>query len=427
MKLQYILTVIILISVASCSPDPYYELLESYSFSFKDNSGNRLPAGEVKDIFLQYSMNKNTNAPADSLRVEFEALSGGGSVSPSVAFVNPDMYLAAEWELGTSSCVQELRASLYSLTGRYLTFVNYVAYGFRENEWDEITGDFDSKMNDLVADTLNGLSMMVTNNTLYRQGERYFLWEELSEPVGEWQGGPRTVEIDSEGIIYVSTWKGELYRSADHGESWTECTRPYPDRDDAIYNYVSNDDELWVYAPGHKIKRSKNGGLTWTEINGLEGAGLGDVFRLNNGSLLFHGSNCCSLYISDDDGTSWTGIPTPGSSIKLFVNDNDEIIICTQLSGITFFMSADYGATFTSVHQLYPEFGTVMGNTFNRWKDFYYVLVPGYGILKTYDLVNYEPYWQNPDLIELFVDHNGVLVAKNINNVSIYYRHNTLQ
>ncbi len=382
-------------------------------------------AGESKEIILRYSLNKNTHAPVDSIRVNFEPAAGSGSVSPSTSYVNPDMYLTAVWQLGTNSFKQELKASLYDLTGKYLTYIDRVAYGFRENEWDGITGDFDGKMNDMVADTVNGLTIMVTNNTLFRQGEKYFIWEGVDEPVLEWDSNPRTIEIDSEGVIYVSTSKGELYKSSDHGDSWMQCTKPYPGRNGYIYNYVSNDDDVWAFAHGYPIKRSKDGGLTWAETgNGLEEAGFGDVFRLNNGSLLFHGSNCCSLYISDDDGLSWAHIPTPGNSIKLYVNDNDEIIICTEYSALDFFRSTDYGETFTFVHHVLPEFSTAMGNTFTRWKDFYYVIVPGYGILRTYDLVNYETYWTNLNLIELFVDHNGVLVAKDQDNLTVYYRHN---
>ncbi|MDT8401924.1 MAG: sialidase family protein [Bacteroidales bacterium] len=423
MKLRYILPAIILIAASSCSPDPHYELLEYYSFSFKDNSANRMLAGENKDVLLSYTLNKSTHAFVDSFRVEFEVVSGGGTVDPAIAYVNPDMYLPAGWKLGNEAFRQELRASIYYLTGKYLTCTSNFVYAFRENEWNKITDEFDGRMRDLVADTVNGVSMMVSHNELYRQGERYFLWEKVFDH--SWDGNPRTIEIDSEGVIYISTWNGLIYRSADQGESWHACSKPYPGRDELIYTYVSNDDDLWVYAQGERIKRSKDGGDTWTEIYSLESAGFGDVFRLNNGNLLFHGSNCCSLYLSDDDGTSWTFIPTPGSSIKLYVNENDEIVICTQLSGLAFYSSTDYGATFTLVHQVYPEFGMVMGNTFNRWEEYYYVAVPGYGILKTHDLVNYEAYWRNPDIIELFIDHNGVLVARDINNISIYYRHNT--
>lgn len=425
MKTQYILTALVLFLLASCTPDPSREILEHYYFYFEDDNQNRLLAGETKDIVLNYERYKNTDAPADSIMVVFEPVTGGGSVSPSLSYVTPSKDATAEWQLGTNACKQRMRTSFYDLSGRYLTQVDRIAYGFRENEWDEISEDPDAGIRDMVADTVNKITLMVANSEVYRQGERYFIWEPVEEPEPEWDGVPRTIEIDSHGLIYVSTWKGELYKSTDHGNSWTECTKPYPDRHEYIYNYVSNDDDVWAYAHGYPIKRSRDGGLTWEVISGLEGAGFGDVFRLTDGRLLFHGSNCCSLHISDDDGASWTHIPTPGNSIKLYVNDDDEIIICTEYSGLDFYRSTDYGETFTLVHHTAPEYGTVMRNTFTRSKDFYYVLVPGYGILKTYDLVNYEAYWSNSELIDLFIDHKGVLIARDFDSETVYYRHNT--
>ncbi|HUS86327.1 MAG TPA: sialidase family protein [Bacteroidales bacterium] len=426
MKLQYILPVIILCSVASCTPDPSYKMLESYSFYYDDSQGRRLLAGESTNVLLNYYINTNTQASVDSVRVVFEPVSGGGSVTQASAYVASGKNVTAVWQLGSDSFKQVLRASVYDLSGNYLTSADQVAYGFRENEWDEIAETPDGRMRDMVADTVNNVTLMVANGTLYRQGERYYIWEEMDDPVLKSEGNPHTVEIDSNGVIYVSTWNGVLFKSLDHGESWSACTKPYPDRNEYIYNYISNDNTVWAFAHGYPIKRSKDEGLTWTEIGGgLETEGFGDIFRLKNGIQLFHGSNCCSLYISYDDGITWTPIPTPGYSIKLYVNDNDEITICTQLSGIAFYRSTDYGATFTNVHHVSPQFGTSMENTFNRWKDFYYVIIPGFGILKSYDLVHYEKYWLNYDLRELFIDHNGVLIAKDWDLHTVYYRHNT--
>ncbi len=424
MKPQYILPTIILFLVASCTPDPSYRLLEYYSFHFTGNQGNRLLAGESKDIEVNYNIITNTNAPVDSVRTDFEVVTGGGTVIQEKAYVTSGETVNAIWQLGSDSFKQELKVSFYDLGGNYLTYLGQMAYGFRDNEWDGISAEPDNRIMDMVADTVNNFTLMISGGNLYRQGERYFLWEEVDDLIWE-EGECRTIEIDSEGVIYVSTWEGEVYKSTDHGETWSECTKPYPDRNEYIYNYVSNDNDVWAFAHGYPIKRSKDNGLTWTVISGLEEAGFGDVFRLNNGNLLFHGSNCCSLYISDDDGLTWNHIPTPGLSVKLYVNDNDEIIIITQLGGGEFYLSTDYGETFTHVHHVGPGFSSSTSNIFTRWKDYYYVIVPQVGIYKTYDLVNYEDYWTNLSLVDLFIDHNGVLVAKDQDNETVYYRHNT--
>ena len=66
-----------------------------------------------------------------------------------------------------------------------------------------------------------------------------------------------------------------------------------------------------------------------------------------------------------------------------------------------------------------------MDNIFNKWKDYYNVLVPGFGILKSLDYEWYEIYWINNGLNNLFIDHNGVLIAKDWNQNTIYYRKNS--
>jgi hypothetical protein len=66
-----------------------------------------------------------------------------------------------------------------------------------------------------------------------------------------------------------------------------------------------------------------------------------------------------------------------------------------------------------------------MDNIFNKWSNFYYVLVPGFGILKSTDLNQYEVYYVNSELNNLFIDHNGVMIAKDWNYQTVYYRKNS--
>jgi len=66
-----------------------------------------------------------------------------------------------------------------------------------------------------------------------------------------------------------------------------------------------------------------------------------------------------------------------------------------------------------------------MENTFNKWGNFYYIIIPGYGILKSSDLIHYEVYWHNTDLRNLFIDYNGVLIAKDWDWKTVYYRKNS--
>jgi len=420
-----VLHIILICLLFACdrNPDPSVEVLLDYSFSYQISQGNKFFAGEwVDDIIKFHVVNRNTQK-TDSTKVLFEVVKGGGEVSAQSGYTDKNGNVYTGWKLGTESFDQILRANSYDLSGNFLNSSDLVAYGFRTDQWDAYNGLPDGTMMGMATDTVRKITLMVTNNTLYRQGAKYFLWEPIIDPV---LVSPRTVNIDNNGVFYVSTWKGELIKSSDQGESWQSCTKPFPDRPYYFYISVSNDNYVWAYYFDYPTKFSKNSGLTWTDTgSGLSSKGFGDIFRLKDGSLLFHGSNCCSLSRSFDDGLTWTSIVTPGLSVKLYVNDNDEVFILTQENGIAFYKSTDYGVTFTRIYSVYPEWGTSMENTFNKWDNFYYIIIPGYGILKSSDLINYEVYWHNSDLRNLFIDYNGVLIAKDWDWKTVYYRKNS--
>jgi hypothetical protein len=110
----------------------------------------------------------------------------------------------------------------------------------------------------------------------------------------------------------------------------------------------------------------------------------------------------------------------------MHVTKNDEIIVVTQENGITFYKSTDLGLTYTRLHSVYIGWGTTNERSmFNKFGNFYYVMVPGYGILKSYDLLHYTEYSASTSFRDLFVDHNGVLLALDKDFNKIYYRQNS--
>lgn len=415
-----ILSIFVVISPV-CSPDPSTELLESYSFTFENQQGQRHNPGEKINVALQIFNNKEP--VATPFRIAFAVTEGGGSIARETILTQDAARITNEWTLGPNSLDHRLKADIFRANGEYMTSVFLTAITMRENEWDAVSAEPDGTITDLAADTIAGVTLMISKGSLYRQGEKYYLWEKVTHPVMD---SPRTIEIDSRGTFFVSTWNGEIVKSSDHGISWQKCTKPFPDNPYYVFMDVANDDYLWVFKFEYPTVFSADEGVTWqTAGSSLSSFGYGDVFRLKSGTLLFHGSNCCSLNRSDDNGLTWTQITTPGASTKLYVNEREEIFICNQDGGFAIFKSTDMGATFTRLFGCYPQFGTTMDNIFNKWDDYYYILVPGYGILKSYDLEHYEVYWLNKELNNLFIDHNGVLIARDWDNKTIYYRKNT--
>jgi hypothetical protein len=133
------------------------------------------------------------------------------------------------------------------------------------------------------------------------------------------------------------------------------------------------------------------------------------------------------LYRSFDEGQTWTKIVTLDLPIKLYVDDEDKIFVVTE--AMSLYMSTDYGTTFTIVQELYPSWiSSGFCFTFNKWGKFYYICVPGFGILKSTNLSNpdsYSEYYKNNNLNNLFIDHNGVLIGKELQGTTVYYRKNS--
>jgi hypothetical protein len=418
-----LISVFCLIIACDRYPDPSYELLKNYSFQFQNIQGQRFLGGEWVNDSVAFLAVNYASTGGEQIRVVFEVVKGGGSITSPEIFTNSYGIASTKWHLGFTSTDQVLRAKSYDMSDKYLTSTDLIAYGFRSGEWDKWNGDPDGLMMGMVADTVNKVTLMLTNNTVYKPADRYYLWEALTDPL---LVNSRTINIDRNGIIYVSTWTGAVVKSTDHGESWKACSKPYPDRPYFVYLSVSNDNYLWAFDFDHPTKFSGDGGVTWAVAGGgIESVGYSDVFRLKDGSILIHGSNCCSLNRSFNNGMTWTAIPTPGYSIKLYVNEKDEIFIVTQEeTGISIYRSTDFGTIFNKVHTVYPACGTSMDNTFSKWGSIYYVLIPGYGILKSTDLTNYEDFYLNSNLRNLFIDHNGVMIGKDKDFQTVYYLKN---
>ena len=236
MKKQLVLISIFYLVIA-CDryPDPSVELLKNYSFVYQNPQGQRFLPGEwVNDSISIMSVNY-AGTYSEQIRVVFEVIKGDGFITSRESITNSYGIATTKWQLGFGSTEQILRAKSYDMSGKYLTSTDLVAYGFRTGEWDKWSGNPDGNMMGMVADTVNNVTFMVTNSALYKPGERYYLWEEVSHPL---LVSARTINIDGNGVIYVTTWTGAVVKSTDHGETWTACTKPYPEWP-YLYLYLS--------------------------------------------------------------------------------------------------------------------------------------------------------------------------------------------
>ncbi|MGE5419750.1 MAG: WD40/YVTN/BNR-like repeat-containing protein [Chloroflexota bacterium] len=411
---------IILAGAVSCAHDPNTEPVEKWYIEFGDPGGKRVFIGETINVSLE--LRDQLYGSEDKATVEFRILSGGGMLSS----FTPDIVngkLTTVWTLGGDSFKNTLRADLYRQDGFRLTSRDLNAYCFVPGQWNKIVEQPDKGFSYIAADTIAGVTLALSYGNVYRQGGRYYIWEEVTDPL---IFEARSVNVDNSGVFYITTWKGDVVKSVDHALTWIKCTRPYPEIPYFVYITVSNDGYIWVGRYDAPSKFSKDGGLTW-QLSGdnFPSSYNGNIFRLKNGAIICHGTNKPDkkrLQISFDDGLTWITRETPGYSTNMYVNEKDELFIGTQENGYTFYRTNDLGLTFERLYSVYPKWGTIPdANLVHKWKDMYYIGIPGFGVLKSPDLVHYEKLWETEDIFELFIDHTGTLIARSRNWEGSYY------
>jgi hypothetical protein len=281
-KTLYIIAIICVTLACERYPDPSSETIRDYSFNFETNQGVRFFAGEwVSDSIKFTAWNNKSSRLEDSVKVLFEVIKGGGEITVTSDITDSKGYTYTGWKLGIGSLEQVLRASMYDREGNFINSSDLVAYGFRTDTWDTLTSNLEAGISSMAADTVNKITFMVSNGQLYRQGERYYCWENVNVPG---IGSPRYVRIDRNGVFYLTGGNGYLFRSTDHGKTWQECTRPYLEDTYFYYLHVSNDNSLWVSATNQPGRYSNDSGQTWTDAGSeMFSNPYSNVFRLKDG------------------------------------------------------------------------------------------------------------------------------------------------
>jgi hypothetical protein len=425
---KYIILFCVITTIFSCEkyPDPSFQTLENYSFRKSGSDQKALACNYLNGSISVQVENLITNSCMKGFPVQFNVIVGGGSVDQSTVITDNNGFAYTNWKLGDETNQQFVKANVFDYTGKLLSKIDFRAFGFRFNTWDTVTTGPDIRIKDMVADTINNLTLMINDNTLYRQGNNYFDWNEVEEIN---MISPRTIEIDSEGTLYLGNWYGGLFKSYDQGETWLACTNPIPDYHGPFELFVTTDNYIWVTYWDQGIRGSGDGGLTWTKDSiGLDIQDkMNDVFRLSNGTLLSFSLNKRVILKSEDNGKIWTLLNTPESSFKIYVTENNEIIVCNYSNyGFSIYKSNDLGATYIRKYSCRPDWSiSRKEHVFHKYGGFYYVLVAGYGILKTLDFESFEVYWRCFTLSDLFIDHNGVFIACDWKLNKAYYRRNS--
>jgi photosystem II stability/assembly factor-like uncharacterized protein len=172
---------------------------------------------------------------------------------------------------------------------------------------------------------------------------------------GEWTSFPGLYGPDVKSLVETADGKliaaaaSGLYRSTDHGTSWTRISRDIPNE-----IFVDRNNKVFVSMLNAQLLTSTDGGNTF-DVTGHTPSPFSKIRRLANGKLvaMIEGLNVSSFFISADEGVSWTRQHIFSRNLPHFrLNVVENIIIISCYDGL--FVSHDEGTSFTEQPLIQP-------------------------------------------------------------------------
>jgi len=403
---------ILLINSCTNYEDPSIESLVNYRFNYQNTNPISYGGEYLQDsIYVQV---QNFNSPLDvsGFTVEFKVQKGGGSVDQQTVITRKDGKASTRWKLGTDSFIQIVTARISGPDGKLLPEATLTAHGILRNAWNEVDIYPLSNLIDLAADTVNHISWMISSGGIYKRGTNFLDWQQINQQKIQ---SAKAIEIDKNGVIYIGTYNGELYKSTDHGLTWIKCTNPIPNLSNYFNFWITNDGDLWATGYYSGLWHSSDGGKTW--INPANGNDKNDyivgINRLKDGSLLSISGMTQLLMKSEDNGKNWTSFESPKYLGNLYMTEKQEIIVSDYTTPANFFLSDDKGKSFRKIHSVLVSYATgSFEPNIQKFGSYYYILVPGTGILKTKNFEQFETILTEPNIIGVYLDHTGTILAK---------------
>jgi hypothetical protein len=414
-RIKFQVFAVLLLIITSCNySDPSIETLASYNFYYY-NSGQISVGGEyLKDSIYVQVYNQQSPNYVNDFTVKFEVIKGGGKVDQEVVKTNKKGKAATRWKLGNESYLQIVTAKVTDPEGRVFPQSQMSAYGMITNSWNEIASHPLNQLRDLAADTITHQSWAICSNYIYKRGANSLDWQSLPNQPNV---NSKDIEVDKDGKIYIGTWNGELYKSSDHGQTWIKCTNPIRNRSNYFNFWITADGDLWATSYEDGLWHSNDQGTSWTNpTNGADkNYSIYGMFRLKNNwlvSLIAPTGLGLSVMKSEDDGKTWMALTTPNYPYSLFVTDKDEIFVFTQSNG-GIYKSSDFGNTYKLVSSNPIEFNTISSqNNVQKFDQNYFVLIPGFGTLKTKDFEHFDGLSGEPYVNGIYIDHTGSIFTK---------------
>lgn len=412
---KIIFSLFVSIFLVSCEkyPEPSNEVLEYFYFYILGNNQTG-KGGEylVQDIGAQIDFNSIVPAGNKGFRLEIEVSDGNGSVDDTSVTADETGKMSTRWKLGNDKNDQILSCRILDASDKVYKEFTINATAFLTDKLNTIKSGFLVGIQDMVSDTVNHRSMMLSWGNLYVNNGDFYSWKQADYPPVQISG----IEINSKQELFAAGYNGELLRSIDWGNNWYSLGKVIPGDNYAFDLSISDDDYIWVTKWGYGVYCSKDNGLTWTKDTvGLDDQeALGRVFCFSDTSHVALSQSRSVVLKTDDDGISWSPINSPQFLSTIYVT-NDNALITQASGGFILYKSTDSGENYKKVFQPAVAIITTSSHCYDKFKEDYYVLAPGGGVWKTKDFEDFEQLMTFNLQRNLFIDHKGNIYAAGYN------------
>ena len=211
----------------------------------------------------------------------------------------------------------------------------------------------------------------LSQNTNNRNTQVVSNWQSVGPfsftDTGSWSSGQGRVNFacvdpNNPNIYYAGTPVGGIWKSTNAGTSWTPLTDYLPqigvsgiaidpNNSNIIYITTGDDDAGDSYFVG--VKKSTNGGLTWSDTGTLGGTSANEIYIDPSNSQIVWVATSSGLYKSIDGGATWA-MKRIGNikDFKLKPGDPNTIY---AVSTSSFYKSTNGGTTFTLISSGLPS------------------------------------------------------------------------
>ena len=156
-----------------------------------------------------------------------------------------------------------------------------------------------------------------TDEGIFRSTNRGKAFERLDSPMNSMQVWNIAVSPSDPSVIFAGTSPSALFRSTDGGSSWEqlavdmaeECPNVRVPRVTALEVDPSNPKVVWAGVEVDGVRRSLDGGDTWTRINGgLNDPDIHGMTVSSGAGVTVFTSTPGEVFASTDTGESWQGL-----------------------------------------------------------------------------------------------------------------------